>query len=100
MKIYIIKNLKTKEITKVSEKNKNGMAMLFNTALSNWETKGSQEWKKYCAKYTTVSEYDKHLEVLEEKERKEFFSNLVENNNNYNPFYKIIKVKELDKERV
>jgi hypothetical protein len=99
MKIYIVKNNKTKEILKISEKNKNGLALLFNTALANWEMKGSQEWKKYCEKYPTMQEYDMHLDKLEELERKEFFSNLVENNNKYNVLYQIVKVKETEIER-
>jgi hypothetical protein len=99
MKIYIVQNIKTKEILKVSEKNKNGLALLFNTALANWETKGSKEWQKYCEKYKTMEEYDMHLDRLEELERKEFFSNLVENNNKYNVLYQIVKVKESEKER-
>ena len=36
---------------------------------------------------------------LEKDERKEFFSNLLENNNEFNPFYKIVRVEEQEKER-
>ena len=99
MKIYVVKNLKTNEVIKIGEKNRNGLSILFNTALSNWETKGSKEWQKYVEKYPEIKDYDMHLDKLEELERKEFFGNLVENNNNYNPFYKIIGVEEKEQER-
>ena len=99
MKVYTIENQKTKEQQKFAENNKKGMALLFYTALANWEMNGSKCWKEYCEKYTDTKSYDKHLEDLERKERQEFYSNLVENNNTYNMQYKIIKVEEKEQER-
>lgn len=99
MKKFIIQNQKTGEKMTVGEKNRNGLAMLFYTALANWEIKGCECWEKYCEKYKTVEEYDKHLDNLEKEERKEFFANLLENNNKYNNTWKIIQiVKEEEKE--
>lgn len=99
MKKFIIQNQKTGEKMTVGEKNRNGLAMLFYTALANWETQGCECWKKYCEKYKTIEQYDKHLDNLEIEERKEFFANLVENNNKYNNTWKIIQVvKEEEKE--
>lgn len=99
MKIYTIENQKTKEQQKFAENNKKGMALLFYTALANWEMKGSKCWQEYCEKYPEPKQYDKHLEDLEKKERQEFFGNLIENNNNYNVLYKIIKVEGKEQER-
>lgn len=96
-KIYIVENQKTKQKMKFSENNRKGLALLFYTALANWETKGSKCWQEYAEKYPSQKDYDKHLDDLEIRERKEFFSNLVENNNNYNVLYKIVAVKEKDK---
>ena len=97
MKYYIVENQKTKQQIKIGEKDRKGLALLFYTALANWETKGSKCWQEYCEKYPSQKDYDKHLDDLEIRERKEFFSNLVENNNNYNVLYKIVAVKEKDK---
>ena len=98
MKIYTILDTRRKVEFKASENNRGIMNMLFTTALSNWETKGSECWLKYCEKYPTIEQYDKHLDNLEKDERKEFFSNLLENNNEFNPFYKIVRVEEQEKE--
>lgn len=99
MKYYIVENQKTKQKIKFSEKNRKGLSMLFYTALATWETKGSKCWQEYMQKYPQPKDYDKHLDDLEIRERKEFFSNLIENNNKYNAVYKIIAVKEKSNER-
>ena len=99
MKIYTILDTRRKVEFKASENNRGIMNMLFTTELSNWETKGSECWLKYCEKYPTIEQYDRHLDNLEKDERKEFFSNLLENNNEFNPFYKIVRVEEQEKER-
>lgn len=90
MKKYVIENQKTGEKMTIKENNRNGLALLFYTALANWETKGSKSWQDYCKKYPTIEQYDKHLDNLEIAERKEFYSNLVENNNKYNNTWKIV----------
>lgn len=95
--MYYVENQKTKQKMKFSENNKKGLVLLFYTALANWEMNGSKCWKEYVEKYPLPKDYDKHLEDLEIRERKEFFSNLIENNNNYNVLYKIVAVKEKDK---
>ena len=98
MKTYYVENQKTKEIIKVGETDRKGLAMLYYGAIANWETH-SKSWNAYCKKYPKVADYDKHLDNLEIQERKEFFSNLVENNNNYNYRFKIIKVEEMEREK-
>ena len=97
MKIYVVENQKTKEIVKVGETNRKGLAMLFYGAIANWEV-NSKSWNDYCKKYPNIEDYDRHLDNLEIQERKEFFSNLVENNNKYNYRFKIISV-ELAEEK-
>ncbi len=93
IKIYIVENQKTKQKIKFSEKDRKGLSLLFYTALANWEMNGSKCWADYCKKYPSQKDYDRHLEDLEIRERKEFFSNLVENNNKYNAVYKIVDIK-------
>ena len=91
MKIYVVENQKTKEIQRIGENNRKGLAMLFYGALANWETK-SKSWNEYVKKYPKIEDYDRHLDTLAEQERKEFFSNLLENNNAHNFRFKIIAV--------
>lgn len=92
--MYYVENQKTKQKFKFGEKNRKGLSLLFYSALANWEMNGSKCWQEYCKKYPLAKDYDKHLEDLEIRERKEFFENFVENNNKYNTIYKIIAIKE------
>ena len=91
---------KTKAKFKFAETNKKGIALLYYSAFANWELNGSKCWKEYVEKYPLPKDYDKHLEDLEIKEKKEFFSDFVGNVNKYCNVYKIIAVKEKEQERV
>lgn len=91
MRKFIIENQKTKARKVAKETNKSVLSILFNSAISNWETK-SRSWREYCRKYPTVQQYDKHLDALEKDEKKEFFADIVNNTNLYSHMYKIIDV--------